>query len=276
MPAARNLRIPTEAQIRRAFDRWRNPPPALRDFMLTIGPMVDDEFITCTIALAVTHIGSMRPERKIQHLDNLLSEVNFPRDVAREINRVIDSTEPPPEFTRSAERMVPPLASLTAAMRQPRSPAAREAHGEAMTSFSVMRDRFVRDLAYSFVSHTVAHESQREEGLQRSVDQIGKRIRRLDTAAAVCDFTLRSPAWPERTVTPLMVVTLLNAAKTRDSIVQKQIDDGITPLTDAQSVRAIIDDMTIDHCERAISSRSQQLQPFAFWEEAIRNAPSGP
>lgn len=275
MPPTRNLKIPSESEIRRTFDRWRRPPPVLRDFMLTIAPIVDNDFITCTIALAVTHIGSMRPDRKIQHLDNLLDEVNFPREVAREINNVIDLIEPPPEFYRVAQKFVPPLTTLTAALRPPRHPLPRQAHQEALTSFNDLRDQFVKDLAYGFVSHTVAHESQREEGIQRAVDQIGKRIRRIDTASAVCDFTLRSPAWQERTVTPLMVVTLLNAAKARDAEVQKQIDENI-PLTDARSVRAIIDDLTISHCERAINTRTQQLKPFAFWEEAIRNAPSAP
>lgn len=275
MPPTRNLRIPPEAEIRRTFDRWRRPPPVLRDFMHTIAPIVDNDFITCTIALAVTHISSMRPERKIQHLDNLLDEVNFPREVAREINNVIDHIEPPPEFYRVAQKFVPPLTTLTAAMRQPRNPIPRQAHQEAVTSFTDIRNQFVKDLAYGFVSHTVAHESQREEGVQRAVDQIGKRIRRIDLASAVCDFTLRSPAWQERTVTPLMVVTLLNAAKARDAEVQQKIDENI-PISDARSVRAIIDDLAIAHCERAINTRSPHLQPFAFWEEATRNAPSAP
>ena len=275
MPPTRNLKIPSESEIRRTFGRWRCPPPVLRDFMLTIAPIVDNDFITSTIALAVTHIGSMRPERKIQHLDNLLDEVNFPREVAREINNVIDHVQPPPEFYRVAQKFVPPLTTLTAALRPPRAPIPRQAYQEAITSFTEMREQFVKDLAYAFVSHTVAHQSQREEGVQRAVDQIGKRIRRLDIASAVCDFTLNSPAWQERTVTPLMVITLLNAAKARDREIQQQIDENI-PITDARSVRAIIDDVTISHCERAINTPSQQLQPFAFWEEATRNAPSGP
>ncbi len=274
MPPARPLRVPSESEIRRAFNRWRCPPPVMRDFMLTIAPMVDDAFITSTIALAVVHIGSMRPDRKIKHLDNLLDEVNFPREVAAEINRVVDLVEPPPEFTRGAQRLVPPLENITGAMRQPRGQIPRQAYREAVVSFSVLRDNFVRDVAYGFISHTVAHESQKEPGLQRAVAQTVRRVRHLDAAAAVCDFALRSPAWQERNVIPVQVIALLNAAKARDGVVQQQVDES-APISDARYVLSVIDDLLIAHCERAISDRNRQLQPFAFWEEALANAPSG-
>lgn len=275
MPPARPLRIPSESEIRRAFERWSCPPPVLRNFMLNIAPVVDEEFITSTIALAVVHIASMRPDRKIKHLDILLDEVNFPWEVAEEINRVIDLVELPPEFYRAANRLVPPLENLTGAMRRPRDPVPRQAYQEAMTSFGTLRDSFVKEIAFGFLSHTVAHETHQGHGMQRAVSQTTKRIRYLDNAAAICDFTLRSSFWQRLRVTPVQVVTLLNAAKARDDVVQQLVDDN-APISDARYVLSILDDLIIDHCERAINAGSQQLQPFAFWEEALTNAPHGP
>ena len=273
MSGARPLRIPEESEIRRAFNRWDRPPAELLDFMFTIGPMVGDTFIIHTIAEAVAHIGSMRNDRKIRHLDNLLSEVNFPRRVAQEINRVIDLVEPPLQYLRAADRIVPPLANLTGAMTRPKNPVPLEAYREAIISFRTLRDQFVQELGYAFVSHIVAHPSHREPALEYAVTQIIERVKNLDRTASVCDFTLKSAgAWETRKVAPLLVVTLLNSCKARDDEVQQMIDNH-EPVSAERNVLAIVDDLIIAHCERAITTRSQRMQPFAFWEEVLNNAP---
>ena len=274
MASARPLRIPSESQIRRAFNRWDRPPPELLDFMFTIGPIVKDLFITHTIATAVTHIGSMQADRKIKYLDTLLEEVNFPREVAREINLVVDLVQPPLEYTRVAERLVPPLTNLTGAMARPKDSVPHQAYQEAIISFSALRNQFVRELSYAFISHICAHPSQRERALEYAVERTIERVRTFDMAADVCDRTLRASAvWEKQAVAPLQVVTMLNASKARDAEVQQQVDDHVT-IGLERSVLALIDDLIIAHCQRVISARSQRLQTLAFWEQVLKDAPA--
>ncbi len=269
MTAARPLRVPTEAQIRRAFNSYPSPPKELSRFMTAIYPVVDDVFITYTIATAVAQIASMGPARKIKHLDILLGEVNFPPSVAREINRTIDLVVVPPGYTRAAERLLPPLENLAGALTEPDAALPRQTYREVMQSFETIRADFVKYVSNGFVGFTVAHESWRERFLRSAVEKIPERIRNIDKIAAICDSVLQAPAtWQEPAVTPMRLVAILNASKARDDEAQQLVDDGAT-LSAARAFLTIIDELIIDHCERDMKAGPPPSQTAAFWQQVL-------
>jgi hypothetical protein len=255
--------------------------------MATIGPVVGDPFIVRTIAVAVVDISGMKPpERKIKYLDNLLSDINFPPEVAREINRIVDRIKPPPDFANLADRLVPPMSNLTGAILEPpfpvleearrqvvTSPVSRQAYDESVTAFQNLRDDLVRHISYGLVIHSVAPDPTRGELIDNAIERIPERLALLDLAAGIFGMTLHHPeTWPKQQDTPLQLVATLNAAKARDTAVQKYVDDGNT-ITPARNLRAIVDDLVIDHCQRAISSGSRDLRTFAFWQQVMHNSP---
>ncbi len=289
MIPTRPLRVPTPADVRYAYGRCSRAiaPATVIDFMATIGPVVGDPFIVRTIAVAVVDISGMKPpERKIKYLDNLLSDINFPPEVAREINRIVDRIKPPPDFANLADRLVPPMSNLTGAILEPpfpvleearrqvvTSPVSRQAYDESVTAFQNLRDDLVRHISYGLVIHSVAPDPTRGELIDNAIERIPERLALLDLAAGIFGMTLHHPeTWPKQQDTPLQLVATLNAAKARDTAVQKYVDDGNT-ITPARNLRAIVDDLVIDHCQRAISSGSRDLRTFAFWQQVMHNSP---
>ena len=285
MTPARPLHLLTPAEVRRIFDEPREIPAVLRDFMAVISPVVDDDFITSLIAVAVTGVGSMRRDRKIKHLDKMMSEVNFPRAVAREIDRVVDHVQAPREYRRAAGRIVPPLENLTGGMLEtgppfptfkftgPMSPVQRLAYDEAMESFRVRRDDFVHHVAHALLCHTLTPDTFRQRNAQDVIDRILKHVQYLDLAASICGVTLHNPStWQDDKVDRMQVITTLNEARLRDDLVQQRIDDALH-VSPARHVLAAIDDLVIEYCQRAVKGRSRDLRPIAFWQRALRNSP---
>ena len=148
--------------------------------MATIGPIVGDPFVVRLIATSVSQISGMKPpERKIKHLDDLMSQVNFPPEVAQAIERVVDRVVVPRDFFRLADRMVTPPGDLTRAVREGifletpeaakqfrNSPLFRKCHEELIASLTTIRDDLVRSISHNLVTYSLAPESSREEMLQ--------------------------------------------------------------------------------------------------------------
>ena len=290
MIPTRPLRGPTRNNVLQAYGSvtYADAPDALVDFMATIGPTIGDPFIVRTIAVAVADICGMQPpERKIEHLDRLLGDVNFPPEVAREINRVTDRVVVPSEFVDLAAKLVPPMHNLTGAVLEPPFPVpegarlqvetsstARLVYDEIITSFQSLHDDLVRHISYGLLIYSVAPSPTREEVAQNASERIPERLALLDLAAGVCGMTLHHPeTWPEGT-NRMQLMTMLNEAKARDAAVQEYLDSGET-ITPVRNLMAIIDDLVIDYCQRAIRTRNRDLMPVAFWRQVLKNGPMG-
>ena len=272
MSASRPLRIPTAAQIRRTYVKRQSPIPALRQFMATIAPMVNDRFITYTIASAVSYIGPMRGERKTKHLNDLMGDVPFPKDVAREIYQVIDQVTVPPEYVRDIDRLVPPLENLAGAVAEPQDAGLRPTYDDVMAAFDANRAHLVRELSQALVGFGVAHESNRESYLNNLVEKIPTRIRYIDQVGEICNSILTNPStWQDRTIAPAQVITMQSQSKARDDEAQELIDT-YSEISPERYVLGTVDEMIMDSCERAINARSRELQPFAFWQEVAQKA----
>ena len=271
-----HLRLPTDAQVRRAFQRRQSPTPELHQFMRTIAPMVKNRMITYIIAASASYIGGMGEERRAQHLANLMESVNFPQDVARELRQAVDQITTPEEYLRDADRLSPSLENLTAAFLPPDDdPPRQQVYDEIMEAFDGSRQHLVREIGRALVGYGVTHESMRERYLNNAVATLPSRMRGIDAAAQVCNEVLHQnpAAWPERRLNPAQVARLQGEARARDNEVQKIIDEdhNVEP---NRYVLAIIDEMIMSHCERAIAARSRHLAPFAFWQDAAAIAQS--
>lgn len=289
MMPSRPLRGPTPNDILRAFSHcsYAVAPNAIIDFMATIGPEVGDPFIVRTIAVAVVDISGMKPPaRKVKHLDNLLDDVNFPPDVAREINRVIDLIHLPSDLRDLADRLVPPLHNLAGAVLEPpfpvsdqardqvaNSPVSQKVYDEVMASFHTRREDFVTHVGYGLLLHTVAPEPTRRKGVENSIERIPEHIALMDLAAGICGMTLHHPEtwWGRKT--RMELVTMYNHARARDTAVQEVVDSGET-ITPVRNLTAIIDDLVIDYCQRTMKADDQDLRPLPFWHQVLSNTPA--
>ena len=270
------LRLPSDAQIRRTFQRRQSPTPELHQFMRTIAPMVKNRMITYIIASSASYIGAMGPERRARHLANLMESVNFPQDVARELRQAVEQITTPEEYLRDADRLAPSLENLTAAFVAPEDDAPRQqVYDEVMEAFDGSRQHLVREIARALVGYGVTHESMRERYLHNAAATLPSRMRGIDVAAQICNEVLHDnpAAWQERRLTPAQVARLQSEARTRDDEVQKIIDED-HDVEPNRYVLAIIDEMIMGHCERAIAARSRHLAPFAFWQDAAAIAQS--
>lgn len=289
MTPARPLRVPTPDNFLYAFSRcsYSVAPDPIINFMATIGPEIGDPFIVRTIAVAVVDISGMKPpERKVKHLDKLLDEINFPPEVAREINRVIDLIELPPRLRDLADWLVPPLHNLAGAVLEPpfpvsdeardqvaNSPISQKVYEEVMASFHNRREEFVTHVGYGLLLHTVAPEPTRQKGVQNSIEHIPEHIALVDVAAGICGMTLHHPETWRGRKSRMELVTMLNRARARDTAVQEVIDSGET-ITPVRNLTAIIDDLLIDYCQRTIKADNPDLTPLPFWRRLLGNTPA--
>ena len=282
---SRPLRLPTHAEVLRAFNTPRELPPEMRQFMAAIRPMVDEDFIMESIASLVAAVGSMRPDRKIKHLDKLLSEINFPRNVVREINDFVDNVSAPPEYGRTAERIVPPLENLTGAIletgppfpvfkfTEPMSELQSLVYDEAMTSFTTLRDEHIHHVSYSLFCNDLSPDFIKLKNEPRVVGHIIKRIEYLDFAAGICGVTLHNPdTWEHDKVDRMKVIATLNDCKSRDDVMQQMVDDELD-VSPPRHVLSIVDDLIIDYCQRTVRRKSRDLRPLAFWLRVLSNSP---
>ena len=255
--------------------------------MATIGPIVGDPFIVRLIATSVSQISGMKPpERKIKHLDDLMSQVNFPPEVARAIEGVVDRVVVPRDFFRLADRMVTPPGDLTRAVRESifpvsaedpkgvrNSPLFRKCHEELMASLTTIRDDLVRSISHNLVTYSLAPESSREEMLEGALKLYPEYSALLDMAARACGMILHHPdTWPQGDATRFQLVTLLNEAKARDAAVQEALDSD-RPVSNARKVAAYLDDLLIHYCERTIAAGADDLTTLPFWIRVHQNTP---
>ena len=284
----RPLIVPTDDHIRQAFGSLSRAetPDGLVDFMATIGPIIGDPHVVRIIAGTVVDISAMKPpERKIRFLDNLMETVNFPPEVAREINRMVDRVVVPKSFLDLAERLVSPMHNLAGGVLEPPFPVSEEAkqevatgevsrivYDEVMACFQTLREDLLHHVANGFLIYTVSTLDMRDEVVENSVKGIPERLAVLDLVGVVCGMTLHHPeTWPEA-ATRQHLITMLNESKSRDTAIQAYSDDG-GELTSARKVMAAIDDMIIDYCQRAIRSRNRDMRPVAFWRRVLHNSP---
>ena len=281
----RPLRLPTYAEVRQAFDAPRELPAEVRQFMATIAPVLGRDSLAASTASLVVMIAAEEPDRKVKRLDLLLSEINFPREVVREINTFVDHVSAPPEYRRIAERIVPPLENLTGAMleteppfpvfkfTEPMSELQRLVYDEAMTSFVALRDDHVRTFTSFMFCNDMAPDFLRRQDTPKLIDHVIKRIEYLDFAAGICGVTLQNPyTWEENKVDRMKVIATLNDCQTRADAMQEMVDNDVD-VSPARHVLAIVDDLIIDYCQRAVRLRSRDVRPLAFWLRVLGNSP---
>ncbi len=255
--------------------------------MATIGPVVGDPFVVRLIATSVSQISGMKPpERKIKHLDDLMSQVRFPPEVVQAIERVVDRVVVPRDFFKIADRMVTPPSDLTRAIREGifietpeaarqfrNSPLFRKCHEELLASLTTIRDDLVRSISHNLVTYSLAPESSREEMLQGALKLYPEYSALLDLSARACGMVLHHPdTWPQGEVTRFQLVTLLNEAKARDAAVQEALDSD-RPVSNARKVTAYLDDLFIHYCERTIAAGANDLTTLPFWIQVHQNTP---
>jgi len=251
----------------------------LIEFMATIGPVVGDPTIVRHIATSVSQIGGMEPpERKIKHLDDLMSQVRFPPEVARAIEDVVDRVVVPREFFKLADRMVAPTKELRRAIREAilaesseaikqvrNSPIYRKCHEELMTSLTTTRDNLVRSIGHNLVTFSLAADISRQEMLDGALKLYPEYSALLDMSARACGMILHHPeTWPQDEATRMRMMVLLNQAKAREATVQEALDKDL-PVTNARKVAAFLDDLFIDYCERTIAAGANDLSTLPFW-----------
>ncbi len=258
--------------------------------MATIGPIVGDPFIVRLIATSVSQIGGMKPpERKIKHLDELMSQVNFPPEVARAIERVVDRVVVPREFFKLADQMVTPLNDLTRAVREALLPASAEAaqaarrlrtsalsrkcHEELMASLIAVRDNLVHSISHNLVTYSLAPDTSRQEMLDGALKLYPEYSALLDMSARACGMVLHHPeSWPPGEATRMQLMVLLNEAKAREETVQEALDTD-QPVTTMRKMTAFLDDLFIDYCERTIAAGANDLSTLPFWIRVHQNTP---
>ena len=256
--------------------------------MATIGPIVGDPFIVRLIATSVSQIGGMKPpERKIKHLDDLMSQVNFPPEVARAIERVVDRVVVPREFFKLADQMVTPLNDLTRAVREALFPASAEAanrlstsalsrkcHEELMASLIAVRDNLVHSISHNLVTYSLAADTSRQEMLDGALKLYPEYSVLLGMSARACGMVLHHPeTWPPgEAATRMQLMVLLNEAKAREATVQEALDTD-QPVTTMRKMTAFLDDMFIDYCERTIAAGANDLSALPFWIQVHQNTP---
>ena len=259
--------------------------------MATIGPTVGDPFIVRLIATSVSQISGMKPpERKIKHLDNLMSEVNFPPEVAQAIERVVDRVVVPRDFFKLADQMVTPVSDLTRAVREglyPPSPQATEAakrlsasalsrkcRAELMTSLIAIRDNLVHSISHNLVTYSLAPDTSREEMLEGALKLYPEYSALLDMSARACGMILYHPeTWPTADATRMQLMVLLNEAKAREATVQEALDSD-QDVTTIRKMTAFLDDLFIDYCERTIAAGANDLSTLPFWIRVNQNTPA--
>lgn len=258
--------------------------------MATIGPVVGDPTVVRLIATSVSQISGMKPpERKIKHLDDLMSQVNFPPEVVRAIEGVVDRVVVPREFFKLADQMVTPLNDLTRAVREALFPTSAEAaeaarrlrtsalsrkcHEELMASLIAVRDNLVRSISHNLVTYSLAADISRPEMLDGALKLYPEYSALLDMSARACGMVLHHPeTWPSGEATRRQLMVLLNEAKARDATVQKAIDTD-QPVTTIRKVTAYLDDLFIDYCERTIAGGANDLSTLPFWIRVHQNTP---
>ena len=276
MPAARPLRIPTKARLRREFLKRKLPIPELLSFMEFVANREKSIFFAYTLASELSRIATMRSDLKIKYLDNLMEEVNFPRWMREEINLVIDLIEPPPDYVEAAERVITSLENLTGVMVQPnagREPVRAGVYQDVVAAFKTVRGRFVYDVAHAFIGYSAAHISVEEEFLDFAITRIIERLEEFGRIAVMCNDALQTnTGWMEETVTRVQVIGLLNESKVRDKAVQDRVDNQ-EEVGRERIILATIDELIITHCEQAMLERTNELQTIAFWREVLKKAP---
>ncbi len=276
MPAARPLRIPTKARLRREFLKRKLPIPELLSFMEFVANREKSIFFAYTLASELSRIATMRSDLKIKYLDNLMEEVNFPRWMREEINLVIDLIEPPPDYVEAAERVITSLANLTGVMVRPnarREPVRAGVHQDVVAAFQTVRGRFVYDVAHAFIGYSAAHISVEEEFLDFAITRIIERLEEFGRIAVMCNDALQTnTGWLEETATRVQVIGLLNESKVRDKAVQDRVDNQ-EEVGRERIILATIDELIITHCEQAMLERTNELQTIAFWREVLMQAP---
>lgn len=263
----------------------------LIEFMATIGPVVGDPTIVRHIATSVSQIGGMEPpERKIKHLDDLMSQVRFPPEVARAIEDVVDRVVVPREFFKLADRMVAPTKELRRAIREAiltesaasseaikqvrNSPIYRKCHEELMTSLTTTRDNLVRSISHNLVTFSLAADISRQEMLDGALKLYPEYSALLDMSARACGMILHHPeTWPQDEATRMRLMVLLNQAKAREATVQEALDKD-QPVTNARKIAAFLDDLFIDYCERTIAAGANDLSALPFWVRVQQNTPA--
>lgn len=258
--------------------------------MATIGPVVGDPTVVRMIATSVSQIGGMEPpERKIKHLDDLMSQVRFPPEVARAIEDVVDRVVVPREFFMMADRMVAPTNELARAIREAiltesaessdavkkvrNSPIYRKCHEELMTSLTTTRDNLVRSISHNLVTYSLAADISRHEMLEGALKLYPEYSALLDMSARACGMILHHPeTWSQGEATRMRLMLLLNEAKAREAIVQEALDNN-QPVTNARKVTAFLDDLFIDYCERTIAAGANDLSTLPFWIRVPQNSP---
>ena len=281
----RPLRLPTYSEVRQAFDAPRELPADVRKFMATIAPMLGKESLAQSTASLMAMVASEQPDRKVKSLDKLLGEINFPREVIREINTFIDHVSAPPEYRRIAERIVPPLENLTGAMleteppfpvfkfTEPMSELQRLVYDEAMTSFVALRDDHVRTFTSFMFCNDMAPDFLRRQDTPKLIDHVIKRIEYLDFAAGICGVTLHNPyTWEDIPVDRMKVIATLNDCQSRADVLQHRVDNHLD-VVPHRHVLGIIDDAIIEYCQRTVRLRSEDLRPLAFWQRVLHNSP---
>ena len=281
--------VPSDQGIRNAFGwcrRYRTPMELI-EFMATIGPVVGDPFIVRLIATSVSQIGGMKPpERKIKHLDDLMSQVNFPPEVVRAIEDVVDRVSVPRDFFKLADRMVTPVNDITRAIqealfveppesaRQVRnSPIYRKCHEELMTSLIAIRDNLVRSISHNLVTYSLAPETTQQEMIESALKLYPEHSALLDMSARACGMILHHPdTWPQDEPTRMQLMALLNGAKAREAIVQEALDSDQF-VSNARKLAAFLDDLIIEYCERTIAAGADDLTTLPFWTRVNQNTP---
>ena len=287
MIPSRPLRLPTYSEVRQAFDAPRELPADVRKFMATIAPMLGKDSLAASTASLMAMIASEQSDRKVKSLDKLLSEINFPREVVREINAFVDHVSAPPEYHRIAERIVPPLENLTGAMleteppfpvfkfTEPMSALQSLVYDEAMTSFATLREDHVRTFTYFMFCNDMAPDFIRRQDSPKLINHVIKRIEYLDFAAGICGVTLHNPyTWEDDRVDRMKVIATLNSCQTRADAMQEMVDSNLD-VSPIRHVLAIVDDLVIEYCQRTVRLRSQDLRPLAFWLRVLHNSPLG-
>ena len=281
----RPLRLLAPGEIRQIFEEPREIPSLLRDFMTTIAPTIKEDSITALIAVELTRAGAMRNDRRIEFLDDIMLKVNFPRSVAREIDRIVDQVQIPQEYVQAAERIVPPLENLAGALLEtgppfptlkftkPMSTIQRLAYNEALESFNARRVEFVHHLSCAVLCYALTPSSFRPDYLRKVTYRLSHALRYLDAAGGICGFTLHHEStWKDRKPTRGDLMVSFNEAKARDAVAQEMLDEEL-PMSPARRIMTTVDDLFIEYCQRATRSRSRDMRPLAFWYGVQGNTP---